>query len=184
MSLIKWPTKGWSKHWFLIAKIEVPKSPSKIELPMPSSWRKVIALHAAIVSKTTIDDGREMISNNAARTSLVEFRTMTLIPTASKSSKTALSKSVFRVLRSGGFQIVCFGGCLMTGLPWSCWNSWRYYCARFESLSSGIIATLTRLLFRRVHKNQQIVMNGSAPRELCNANLKRLKKEEDNNGVT
>ena len=77
----------------------------------------MIALHAAIVSKTTIDDGREMISNNAARTSLVEFRTMTLITTASKSSKTALSKSVFRVLRSGGFQIVCFGGCLMTGLP-------------------------------------------------------------------
>ena len=120
MFLIKWPNKGWWKHWFLIARIKVSESPSKIELPKLSSWRKVTALCAAIVSKTTIDDGRGMISNNAARTSPEEFRTMTPIPTASNSSKTALSKLVFRVLTSGGFQIVCFGGCLMTGLPWSC----------------------------------------------------------------
>ena len=72
------------------------------------------ALRATIVSKTTIDDGRGMISDNAARTSPEEFQTTTPIPTTSKSSKIAPSKLVFRVLRSGGFQIVCFGGCLMT----------------------------------------------------------------------
>ena len=67
-SLIKWPTKGWWKHWFLIARIEVSESPSKIELPKLISWRKVTALRSTIVSKTTIDDGRGMISDNAART--------------------------------------------------------------------------------------------------------------------
>ena len=176
-SLIKWPTKGWWKHWFLIARIEVSESPSKIELPKLISWRKVTALRSTIVSKTTIDDGRGMISDNAARTSPEEFQTTTPIPTTSKSSKIAPSKLVFRGLRSGGFQIVCFGGCLMTDLPRSCWNSWRYCCARSESLSSGITASLTPLLFRRVHKNQQIVMNSSAPREFCNANLKRSTKD-------
>ena len=87
MSLIKWPTNGWWKHWFLIARIEVSESPSKIELPKLSSWRKVTALRAAIVSKLTIDDGRGMISDNAARTSPEEFRTTNPTPVASKFQK-------------------------------------------------------------------------------------------------
>ena len=31
MSLIKWPTDGEWKHWFLIAKIDDYEYPSKIE---------------------------------------------------------------------------------------------------------------------------------------------------------
>ena len=78
------------------------------------------ALRAAIVYKTTVDDGKGMISDDVTRISPEEFQTMTLIPAASKSSTIALSKLVFRVLGLGGFQIVCLGGRLMTDLPRSC----------------------------------------------------------------
>lgn len=66
MSLIKCPTDGWWKHWFFITKINIYESPSKLELCKPSSWRNLTALLAAIVSNTTMDDGRGMISNRAA----------------------------------------------------------------------------------------------------------------------
>ena len=173
MTLIKWPTTWWWKHWFLIANIEVSESPSKIELPKPSLCRKVTALSAAIISRARIDDGRGMISDKAPSSSPEELWTTTPIPAASNSSKIALLKLVFKVLRSGGFQIFCFGGCLTTGLLWDCWNSWRYYWARSDSLSSGVTASSTLLLFRWFHKNQQCVMNESAPREFCSAHLKR-----------
>ena len=73
MSLTKWPTTGWWKHWFLIAGIEVSESPSKIELSKPSSCRKETALRAAIVSRARIDDGRGMISDRAASSSPKEL---------------------------------------------------------------------------------------------------------------
>lgn len=92
MSLIKCPTDGWWKHWFFITKINIYESPSKLELCKPSSWRNLIALLAAIVSNTTINDGRGMISNRAAIISSEELRTTTLISTAPNSSKTAPPK--------------------------------------------------------------------------------------------
>lgn len=120
MSLIKWPTDGWWKRWFLIAKVDASESPSKIELCKSSSWIKVTALLVAMISTATMDNGRGMISGRATSTSPEKFRTTTPIPTAPNSSKTESSKFVFKVLRSVGFQMASFGGCLMTGLTWRC----------------------------------------------------------------
>lgn len=54
--------------------------------------KNLTALLAAIVSNTTMDDGRGMISNRAAIISSEELRTTTLISTAPNSSKTAPPK--------------------------------------------------------------------------------------------
>lgn len=103
MSLIKWPTAGWGKHWFLIAKIYVFESPSKVEPCKSNSWRKWSALRPAVVSKATMNNGRGIILDRAAKTSPEELWTTTLIPTAPKSSKTTPSKFVFKAPVSGGF---------------------------------------------------------------------------------
>ena len=153
MSLIKWPTAGWWKHWFLVAKTNVSESPSKVELCKSSSWRKWSALRAAIVSKATMNDGRGIILDRAAKTSLEELRTTTPIPTFPKSSKTTPSKFVFKVPVSGGFQMTFFGDFLMIGLPRSYLNSVRYCWARSESFSSSTTDSLTLILFRRFHMN-------------------------------
>ena len=126
MSFIKWPTSGWWKHCFLIAEIEVSKSPSKIEPCRLSSWRKWTTLRAATVSNANTDDGQGIISNKAAMTVPEEFQTTTPMPAAPKSSKIAPSKFVFKVPGSSCFQMIFFGNFLLVGLLQVCWNSERY----------------------------------------------------------
>ena len=172
MSLIKWPTEGWWKDWFLIARIDSSESPSKIELCKPFSWRKLTALRAASVSRATMEDGKGMISDIVASTSPKEFRITTPMPAAPSSSKMAPSKFVFTVLESGGFQMTFFCGCFKMGLAWRRWYSWRYCCAKSVVFSKGATGSLTRILFRLHQINQQIVINASDPWGFRRDNLK------------
>lgn len=57
-----------------------------------------------------------VILDRAALTSPRELQTTTPIPATPKSSETAPNKFVFKVLGSGGFQIVFFGGLFYTRL--------------------------------------------------------------------
>ena len=75
MSLTKWPTTGCWKLCFLIAEIASLESPSKIVPLKPSSRTNRTARLAAIVSSATMDEGRGIISDSAAKTSPEELRT-------------------------------------------------------------------------------------------------------------
>ena len=172
MSLIKWPTDGWWKHWFLIANVDASESPSKIELCKSSSRIKVTALQAAMVSTATMEDGEGMVSDRAASTSPEEFRTTTPIPTTPNSSKTARSKFVFKVLGSGGFQMASFGGCLMMKmliffkmLLCQVWEfiQWHHCLLGSNFVFFFFFFLMWLILFWWFHMNQQVVMKSSAP---------------------
>ena len=104
MSLSRWPHDGWDKHWFFLVEMDTSESPSKTELCMPNSWTKWIALRAASVSRTCIQEGKGIISTKVAKTSPWESQTTTPMPAAFRSSNTAPSKFVFTELAVGGFQ--------------------------------------------------------------------------------
>ena len=115
MSLTKWPTTGCWKLCFLIVEIASLESPSKIMPLKPSSRTNRIARLVTIVSNATMDEGRGILSDNAAKTSPEESRTTAPVPTDPKSSKTAPSKFVFNRLASGGFQMTFLGSFFDSG---------------------------------------------------------------------
>ena len=178
MFLTKWPTTGCWKLCFLIVEIASSESPSKIMPLKPSSQTNRTARLAAIVSRATMDEGRGIISDSAAKTSPEELRTTTPILAAPKSSKTATSKFVFNRVASGGFQMTFFGSFFDSGFAQNYWKSARCFCANSGIFSRDATASLTLILLRRFPITQQIMMKPSAPRGFCSANLKRSTKNK------
>ena len=178
MSLTKWPTTGCWKLYFLKAEIASSKSPSKIVPLKPSSRTNRTARIATIVSRATMDEGRGIISDSAAKTSPEELRTTTPIPTAPKSSKTALSKFVFYRAASDGFQMTFLDNFFDSGFAQSCWKSAKCFCTNSRFFSRGATDSLTLVLLHRFQMNQQIMMKPSTPWGFYSANLKRSTKNK------
>ena len=178
MSLTKWPTTRCWKLCFLIVEIASLESPSKIVPLKPSSQTNRIARLAAIVSRATLDEGRGIISDSAAKTSPKELRTTAPIPSAPKSSKTVLSKFVFNRAASGGFQMTFLGNFFDFGFAQSYWKSTKCFYANSRIFSRGATDSLTLILLHRFQMKQQIMMKPLAPRGFYNANLKRSTKNK------
>ena len=131
-------------HWcwklcFLIVEIASSESPSKIMPLKPSSRTNRTACLAVVVSRATMDEGRGIISDSAAKTS----------PAAPKSSKTATSKFVFNRAASGGFQMTFFGNFFDSSFAQNCWKSAKCFCANSGIFLMGAMASLTLILLRR-----------------------------------
>ena len=84
--------------------ITTSELPSKIELWIPISLAKSIALLATNISKAVIDEGNAIFSGVEAKTSPRESLIITPTPAEPSLSNRAPSKLVLKILAGGGFQ--------------------------------------------------------------------------------